>query len=91
MIPFSLLCSQLHGKSLIETNISFLEKHKGQILLVFSLCTDFSIIMKFPFFFPADSLIHRAAAAEMLFVLKPDKKAEAIKLIEDSNNNLVST
>eukprot|EP00252_Welwitschia_mirabilis_P024175 TRINITY_DN7068_c0_g2_i1.p1 TRINITY_DN7068_c0_g2~~TRINITY_DN7068_c0_g2_i1.p1 ORF type:complete len:915 (+),score=223.86 TRINITY_DN7068_c0_g2_i1:244-2988(+) len=30
------------------------------------------------------SLLHRAVAAEMLFVLNPDKKAEAIKLIEDS-------
>lgn len=58
--------SQLHGKSLTEANISFLEKHK-------------------------DSLTHRAAVAEMLSVLEPDKKAEAIKLIEDSNDNLVST
>ncbi|XP_059645164.1 N-terminal acetyltransferase A complex auxiliary subunit NAA15 [Cornus florida] len=38
-----------------------------------------------------DSLMHRAAAAEMLYVLVPDKKAEAIKIIEDSSNNLVST
>ncbi|KAK6914929.1 N-terminal acetyltransferase A, auxiliary subunit [Dillenia turbinata] len=37
-----------------------------------------------------NSLMHRAAAAEMLFVLEPDKKAEAIKLIEDSSNSLVS-
>ncbi|KAG9150983.1 hypothetical protein Leryth_003095 [Lithospermum erythrorhizon] len=31
-----------------------------------------------------DSLMHRAAAAEMLHVLEPSKKAEATKLIEDS-------
>ncbi|XP_077212035.1 N-terminal acetyltransferase A complex auxiliary subunit NAA15-like [Tasmannia lanceolata] len=57
--------SQLHEKSLIEANKSFLEKHK-------------------------DSLMHRAAVAEMLYVLEPGKKPEAIKLIEDSTNNLVS-
>ncbi|KAH8514435.1 hypothetical protein H0E87_007314, partial [Populus deltoides] len=33
------------------------------------------------------SLMHRAAVAEMLFVLEPNKKREAIKLIEDSTNN----
>ncbi|KAL6614916.1 hypothetical protein ACP70R_037186 [Stipagrostis hirtigluma subsp. patula] len=53
---------QLHGKSLIEVNSSFLEKHN-------------------------DSLTHRAAAAEMMYLLEPDKKLEAIKLIEDSTNN----
>lgn len=47
--------------------------------------------MNFLSLFPADSLTHRAAVAEMLSVLEPDKKAEAIKLIEDSNDNLVST
>lgn len=35
-----------------------------------------------------DSLMHRAAAAEMLFSLEPGKKLEALKLIEDSTNNL---
>ncbi|XP_008809145.3 N-terminal acetyltransferase A complex auxiliary subunit NAA15-like isoform X2 [Phoenix dactylifera] len=35
-----------------------------------------------------DSLMHRAAAAEMLLVLEPEKKLEAIKLIEDSPNKL---
>lgn len=58
--------SQLHEKSLVEANRSFLEKHK-------------------------DSLMHRAAAAEMLYVLEPAKKLEVIKLIEESTNNLVST
>ncbi|CAO2179205.1 unnamed protein product [Urochloa humidicola] len=53
---------QLHGKSLIEVNRSFLEKHNA-------------------------SLTHRAAAAEMMYLLEPDKKTEAIKLIEDSTNN----
>ncbi|KAG2599107.1 hypothetical protein PVAP13_5KG457000 [Panicum virgatum] len=53
---------QLHGKSLIEVNRSFLEKHNA-------------------------SLTHRAAAAEMMYLLEPDKKMEAIKLIEDSTNN----
>ncbi|KAK2651397.1 hypothetical protein Ddye_011253 [Dipteronia dyeriana] len=38
-----------------------------------------------------DSLMHRAAAAEMLYVLEPNNKSEAIKLIEDSTNNLVPT
>ncbi|GFZ04136.1 tetratricopeptide repeat (TPR)-containing protein [Actinidia rufa] len=38
-----------------------------------------------------DSLMHRAAVAEMLFVLDPSKKSQAIKLLEDSSNNLVST
>ncbi|KAJ8494176.1 hypothetical protein OPV22_015897 [Ensete ventricosum] len=55
--------SQLSGKSLIEANQSFLEKHK-------------------------DSLMHRAAAAEMLYVLEPDKKLDAIMLIEDSKNTI---
>lgn len=36
----------------------------------------------------ADSLMHRVAAAEMLYVLEPNKKADAVKLIEDSSNNL---
>ncbi|XP_012073296.1 N-terminal acetyltransferase A complex auxiliary subunit NAA15 isoform X2 [Jatropha curcas] len=36
-----------------------------------------------------DSLMHRAAVAEMLYVLEPNKRSEAIKLIEDSTNNLV--
>ncbi|XP_062157189.1 N-terminal acetyltransferase A complex auxiliary subunit NAA15 [Alnus glutinosa] len=36
-----------------------------------------------------DSLMHRAAVAEMLFVLEPDRKLEAIKLIEESTNNMV--
>lgn len=56
--------SQLHEKSLIEGNRTFLEQHK-------------------------DSLMHRAAVAEMLYVLEPDKKPEAIKLIEESTNNTV--
>ncbi|CAK7356637.1 unnamed protein product [Dovyalis caffra] len=34
-----------------------------------------------------DSLMHRAAVAEMLYVLEPNKKLEAIKLIEGSTNN----
>ncbi|KAF9690047.1 hypothetical protein SADUNF_Sadunf01G0155300 [Salix dunnii] len=34
-----------------------------------------------------DSLMHRAAVAEMLYVLEPNKKLEAVKLIEDSTNN----
>ena len=36
----------------------------------------------------SDSLMHRAAAAEMLYVLEPDKKLDAIMLIEDSKNTL---
>ncbi|KAL6842778.1 hypothetical protein ACP4OV_027622 [Aristida adscensionis] len=56
---------QLNGKSLIEVNRSFLEKHNV-------------------------SLTHRAAAAEMMYLLEPDKKLEAMKLIEDSTNNMAS-
>lgn len=37
----------------------------------------------------ADSLMHRAAVAEMMYALEPDKKSKAIKLIEDSTNNTV--
>lgn len=36
-----------------------------------------------------DSLVHRAAAAEMLFLLSPEKNAEAIMLIEASFNGIV--
>ncbi|KAJ8553366.1 hypothetical protein K7X08_024044 [Anisodus acutangulus] len=57
--------SQLHGKSLIEANNTFLEKHR-------------------------ECLMHRAVVAELLYVLEPNKKAEAVKLIEDSVNDLVS-
>ncbi|MFS7992349.1 hypothetical protein Hanom_Chr12g01081221 [Helianthus anomalus] len=35
--------------------------------------------------------MHRAAAAEMMYCLEPNKKAEAIKLIETSLNNPVSS
>ncbi|KAM0881850.1 hypothetical protein ACQ4PT_032687 [Festuca glaucescens] len=56
---------QLHGKSLVEVNSNFLEKHNA-------------------------SLTHRAAAAEMMYLLEPDKKLQAIKLIEDSTNNTAS-
>ncbi|PWA97460.1 N-alpha-acetyltransferase 15, NatA auxiliary subunit [Artemisia annua] len=38
-----------------------------------------------------DSLMHRAAVAEMIYCLEPNKKGEAIKLIEESPNNLVSS
>ncbi|XP_071691974.1 N-terminal acetyltransferase A complex auxiliary subunit NAA15-like [Rutidosis leptorrhynchoides] len=38
-----------------------------------------------------DSLMHRAAAAEMIYCLEPNKKAEAISLIQESSNNLVSS
>lgn len=58
--------TQLQGKSLIEANALFLEKHR-------------------------DSLTHRAAVAEMISVMEPSKKKEAINLIEESSNNLVSS
>ncbi|KAG0498948.1 hypothetical protein HPP92_003639 [Vanilla planifolia] len=35
-----------------------------------------------------DSLMHRAAAAEMLYVLEPDKKHEALQLILETENNI---
>ncbi|XP_028756144.1 N-terminal acetyltransferase A complex auxiliary subunit NAA15 [Neltuma alba] len=35
-----------------------------------------------------DSLMHRAAFAEMLYNLDPTRKSEAVKLIEDSTNDL---
>ncbi|KAJ1404065.1 Tetratricopeptide-like helical domain superfamily [Sesbania bispinosa] len=56
--------SQLHGKSLFETNNSFLEKHEA-------------------------SLMHRAAFGEMLYVLDPNSRSEAVKIIEGSTNNLM--
>ncbi|KAL9244661.1 hypothetical protein vseg_018417 [Gypsophila vaccaria] len=37
-----------------------------------------------------ESLMHRAAAAEMLHLLDPNKKSEAVKLIEESSNDLVA-
>ncbi|GKV35652.1 hypothetical protein SLEP1_g43894 [Rubroshorea leprosula] len=39
----------------------------------------------------ADSLMHRAAVAEMLYSLEPNKKEEAVRLIEDSTNKVLST
>ncbi|KAL5056904.1 hypothetical protein RYX36_028508 [Vicia faba] len=57
--------SQLHGKSLLEANNLFLEKHEG-------------------------SLMHRAAVGEMVYLLDPNRRSEAVKLIEGSTNNLVS-
>ena len=33
--------------------------------------------------------MHRAAVAEMLNLLEPQRKSEAIKLIEESTNNMV--
>ncbi|KAM5578948.1 N-terminal acetyltransferase A complex auxiliary subunit NAA15 [Rosa sericea] len=36
-----------------------------------------------------DSLMHRAAVAEVLYALEPNRKDEAIALIEDSTNNMV--
>ncbi|KAL6559856.1 N-alpha-acetyltransferase 16, NatA auxiliary subunit [Orobanche gracilis] len=38
-----------------------------------------------------DSLRHRAAVAEMIFVLEPNKAKEAVKLIEESPINVVPT
>ncbi|GAB2269440.1 N-alpha-acetyltransferase 16, NatA auxiliary subunit [Dionaea muscipula] len=37
-----------------------------------------------------DSLMHRAAVAEMIYLLEPNKKSEAISLIEESSNNIIS-
>ncbi|KAK4719220.1 hypothetical protein R3W88_017558 [Solanum pinnatisectum] len=37
-----------------------------------------------------ESLMHRAAVAELMYVLEPTRKAVAVKLIEDWVNNLVS-
>ncbi|XP_038897483.1 LOW QUALITY PROTEIN: N-terminal acetyltransferase A complex auxiliary subunit NAA15-like [Benincasa hispida] len=36
-----------------------------------------------------DSLMHRAAVAEMLNLLEPQRKSEAVKLIEESTNGMV--
>lgn len=86
---------------MIEGNRAFLEQHKGNSQPLpnvqyehLNIC---SIVMTPPphtslsffFVFLADSLMHRAAVAEMLYVLEPDKKPEAIKLIEESTNNTV--
>ncbi|MQL89748.1 hypothetical protein Taro_022343 [Colocasia esculenta] len=73
--------SQLHEKTLIEANQTFLEKHEVTHVDFFG---DVSVSLF------VDSLMHRAAVAEMLYVLEPEKKSEAIKLIEDSTNKPVS-
>ncbi|GJW18777.1 zinc finger, CCHC-type containing protein [Tanacetum coccineum] len=44
-----------------------------------------------PLAHPRTSLMHRAAVAEMIFYLEPNKKAEAVKLIEESSNNTASS
>ncbi|GAA0148143.1 acetyltransferase [Lithospermum erythrorhizon] len=56
---------------------------------IFSQLHDKSLIDANKVFFEKhkDSLMHRAAAAEMLHVLEPSKKAEATKLIEDSTKD----
>ncbi|KAF1859666.1 hypothetical protein Lal_00010250 [Lupinus albus] len=36
-----------------------------------------------------DSLMHRAAFGEMLYILDPNRRSEAVQLIEGSRNNLV--
>ncbi|XP_021848124.1 N-terminal acetyltransferase A complex auxiliary subunit NAA15 [Spinacia oleracea] len=58
--------SQVHEKSLMDANMSFLKKHEA-------------------------SLMHRTAVAEMLHLLEPNKKSEAVKLIEESSNDMIST
>ena len=37
----------------------------------------------------ADSLMHRAAFAEILHILDSNRKSEAVKFIEESTNNIV--
>lgn len=37
----------------------------------------------------ADSLIHRAAFTEILYILDSNRKSEAVNLIEESTNNIV--
>ncbi|KAL3511819.1 hypothetical protein ACH5RR_024536 [Cinchona calisaya] len=61
--------------------------------LMFSQLREKSLVEANASFFEKhkDSMMHRAAAAEMLFVLEPNKKDEAVKLIEDSMNEPVST
>lgn len=56
-----------------------MHKHSFSLRLPLFLC----------FVFSADSLMHRAAVAEMLYTMEPEKKSEAIKLIEESTNNMV--
>lgn len=53
-------------------------------LHIFQALWRFLILFEF-----ADSLMHRAAFAEMLYILDSNKKPEAVKLIEGSINNLV--
>lgn len=36
----------------------------------------------------ADSLMHRAAFGEMMYILDPNRRSEAVKLIEGSTNNI---
>lgn len=62
----------------IETEETFLEVLQGKSLL--EVNENFYRRHK-------DSLLHRAAAAEMLYFLEPKNKEEAINIIEDSVNN----
>eukprot|EP01018_Ginkgo_biloba_P014350 Gb_07059 [translate_table: standard] len=66
-------------QSVIETEKQSLEGLHGKSLLE----VNESFLRKHK-----DSLLHRAAAAEMLFLLFPEKKSEAINLIEESVNNI---
>lgn len=81
----------MHKKSLMDANYSFLEKHKGVYLVpTHTLFGSVLHVFLVSFGLFADSLMHRTAVAELLYVLEPNKKKEAIKLIEDSTNDLVS-
>jgi peptide alpha-N-acetyltransferase len=98
LIDFLLVCScfslvdltcpsrQLHGKSLVEVNRNFLEKHNGNhtylwfmdIFVGLESYSNLSLLA---------CLTHGAAAAEMRYLLELDKKLQATKLIEGSPNN----
>lgn len=87
--------SQLQNKSLMEANKEFLGRHEGanQIDYIYShgeITLSDKKMLTFAFN-SADSLVHRTAYAEMLYVLDPSKKTEAIKIIEDSANKVVQT
>lgn len=86
----------MHEKSLIDANNIFLEKHRGPFsagingFVILGPCSSSKQKNDFLCCMCAESLMHRAAVAELMYVLEPNKKAEAVKLIEDSVNDLVS-
>jgi len=67
-------------KVVLVSIISYIAPHTFQV----SLRKIYIVSLLF-----ADSLMHRAAFVEILYILDSNRKSEAVKLIEDSVNNIV--